>query len=219
MIDLPLLLKSLPALVKGALVSIQISAGSCLIGFVLGTLFGLGQSSESKILRILVGTYVTIFRGTPMLIQLTLAYFVLPQFGVSVSAFWTAVIAIGMNSTAYVSQIIRSGIASVNKGQLEAAQVLGLTKFQTIRYILLPQAIRVIFPALGNEFITLIKDSSLASIIGVTELAKQGSIIQSQTYDALTVYIGVAFMYLLMTSMLTLLLSAAQKRMNRHAPA
>lgn len=219
MIDIPLLLKSLPALVQGALVSIQIAAGSCSIGFVFGTVFGLGQSSESKTLRMLIGVYVTIFRGTPMLIQLTIAYFVLPQFGISVSAFWTAIIAIGMNSTAYVSQIIRSGIASVSRGQLEAAQVLGLTKLQTIQYILLPQAIRVIFPALGNEFITLIKDSSLASIIGVTELAKQGSIIQSQTYDALTVYAGVALMYLLITSTLTLLLSMAQKRMNRHAPA
>ncbi|MFC1845492.1 amino acid ABC transporter permease [Candidatus Dependentiae bacterium] len=219
MIDLSLLSKSFPALLAGAITSMQIAAGGCSIGFIFGTLFGLAQSGHNKLLRILVTIYVTIFRGTPMLIQLMIAYFVLPQFGIQVSALWTAIIAIGLNSTAYVSQIIRSGIGSVSVGQLEAAQVLGLTKLQTIRYILLPQAIRVIFPALGNEFITLIKDSSLASLIGVTELAKRGSIIQSQTYDALTVYFGVALVYLLMTGGLSLLLSVVQKRMNQHATA
>lgn len=216
-IDFSLLAKSIPDLLYGALLSIQIAAGGCSIGFIFGTLFGLAQARGNVVLRILVGLYVTIFRGTPMLIQLLIAYFVFPQIGIQISAFWTAILAIGMNSTAYVSQIIRSGIASVGIGQLEAAQVLGLTKLQTIRYILLPQAIRVIFPALGNEFVTLIKDSSLASIIGVTELAKQGSMIQSQTYDALTVYFGVALMYLLMTGALSLLLSLAQRRMYKHA--
>lgn len=217
MIDFSLLARSLPTLLAGALISVQIAAGGCGIGFIFGTLFGLAQSNHNKLLHALVTVYVTIFRGTPMLIQLMIAYFVLPQIGIQISALWTAIIAIGMNSAAYVSQIIRAGIAAVNVGQLEAAQVLGLTKLQTIRYILLPQAIRTIFPALGNEFITLVKDSSLASLLGVTELAKRGSIIQSQTYDAITVYFGVALVYLLMTGTLTLALSVVQKRINRHA--
>lgn len=219
MIDISLLLKSTPALLTGALISIQIAAGSCSIGFIFGIIFGLVQSGKNRWLRMLIALYVTLFRGTPMLIQLMIAYFVLPQFGIQISALWTAIIAIGLNSAAYVSQIIRSGIASVSIGQLEAAQVLGLTKLQTIRYILLPQAIRVIFPALGNEFITLIKDSSLASLIGVTELAKSGSIIQSQTYDALTIYFGIALVYLVITSSLSLLLSIVEKRMNQHVTA
>ena len=219
MIDLSLLAKNLPLFLRGASLSLQIAAISCSLGLLFGTLFGLAQGRGNKVLQTLVGTYVTLFRGTPMLIQLMIAYTVFPQLGINISALWTAIIAIGLNSTAYVSQIIRSGINSVSAGQLEAAQVLGLTKLQTIRYILLPQAIRVIFPALGNEFITLLKDSSLASIIGVTELAKQGSILLSQTYDAFTVYAGVALIYLIMTGILSLLLSIAQKRMNKNATA
>ena len=135
MIDFQLLISSLPQLLKGAMVSVQIAALSCTIGLTLGILIGLAQSSKSKILKIITGIYVTIFRGTPMLIQLLFAFFVLPQLGISIPAFWTAILAIGLNSGAYVSQIIRSGIKSVSKGQLEAAQVLGFSKFQITRYI------------------------------------------------------------------------------------
>jgi len=216
MIDFQLLIKSLPQLLKGATVSVQIAAFSCSIGFSLGTIIGLAQSTKNKILQIITGIYVTIFRGTPMLIQLLFAFFVLPQLGITIPAFWTAVIAIGLNSGAYVSQIIRSGIKSVGKGQLEAAQVLGFSKWQTTRYILLPQAIRTVIPALGNEFIILIKDSSLASIITVVELTKTGDRIISATYDALTIYTGVALIYLAMTSTLSFVMSKIEKRMGQY---
>jgi len=216
MIDIGLLIKSLPQLLKGASVSIQIAALSCSIGLTLGTIFGLIQSGKNKLLKFLVGIYVTLFRGTPMLIQLTFAFFVLPELGISIPAFWTAVIAIGLNSAAYVSQIIRSGIKAVSKGQLEAAQVLGLSKFQATRYILLPQAIRTVVPALGNEFITLVKDSSLASVITVVELTKEGSRIVSTTYDALTIYTGVALIYLIMTSTLSFVMGKIEQRMSQH---
>ena len=216
MIDLQLLIKSLPQLAKGALVSIQIAFFSCSIGITLGTLLGLAQSSKNKLLRTFVGIYVTIFRGTPMLIQLTFAFFVLPELGIYIPAFWTAVLTIGLNSGAYVSQIIRSGIKSVSKGQLEAAQVLGFSKFQATQYVLLPQAIRTVVPALGNEFITLVKDSSLASVITVVELTKEGSRILSTTFDALTIYTGVALMYLLMTSALSLIMAKIEKRFSKH---
>jgi len=216
MIDLQLLIKSLPQLAKGALVSIQIAFFSCSIGITLGTLLGLAQSSKNKLLRTFVGIYVTIFRGTPMLIQLTFAFFVLPELGIYIPAFWTAVLTIGLNSGAYVSQIIRSGIKSVSKGQLEAAQVIGFSKFQATQYVLLPQAIRTVVPALGNEFITLVKDSSLASVITVVELTKEGSRILSTTFDALTIYTGVALMYLLMTSALSLIMAKIEKRFSKH---
>ncbi len=114
MIDGSLLFKSLPSLLSGALVSIQIAAISSSIGFVLGTVLGVLQSNGNKLIRILIGIYVTIFRGTPMLVQLTIIYFVLPQFGIHISAIGSAIIAIGLNSGAYVSQIIRSGISSVS---------------------------------------------------------------------------------------------------------
>lgn len=216
MIDFALLKYSLPLLLRGAWVSLQIAALGCAIGFSLGTLLGLIQSSTSKLGRVFVLMYVTLFRGTPMLVQIACAYFILPQLGLSLPEFWTAVIAIGLNSAAYISQIIRSGIASVPKGQIEAARVLGLPKSVITRYIVLPQAVRVVLPALGNEFITLIKDSSLASTIGVMELTKEGNIIRSQTYDAITSYLGVALIYLIMTTTLSIIMNNLEKRMNSH---
>ncbi len=215
MIHIELLIKSLPNLLRGAFVSIQIASLSCLIGITLGIIVGLIQSGKSKILRILVGIYITLFRGTPMLIQILFAFYVLPQLGITIPAFWTAVITIGLNSGAYVSQVIRAGIRSVSKGQLEAAQVLGFSTLQTTRYILLPQAIRTVIPALGNEFIILVKDSSLASVIPVVELTREGARIISVTFDALTMYTGVAVIYLIMTSILSLVFSKLEKRITK----
>ncbi len=216
MINIQLIQQNLPYLLQGAWISIQIAFFSCSIGISLGTLLGLAQASKNKILSFLITPYVTVIRGTPMLIQIMVAYFVLPQLGIKLPDFWAAIVAIGLNSSAYISQIIRSGIASVSKGQQEAAKVLGLSRFQVVRYIVLPQAIRVVFPALSNEFITLVKDSSLASIIGVAELTRQGYFIRSRTYDALTVYAAVAVIYLLLTTTLSLLLAILERRMSRH---
>lgn len=217
MINWTLIINSLPLLLKGLLVSLKIAGISTCIGFILGTLLGLAQTSKSSILRILVGIYVTLMRGTPMLIQIFFMVYVLPQAGLRIPTFWAAILAIGLNSAAYISQIIRSGIASVGRGQLEAAQVLGFTRMQTIRYIVLPQAIRVVLPSLGNELITLVKDSSLASVIGVVELTKAGQGIVSNTLDALSTFTAVAALYLLVTSLLSYATTLLEKRMNRHA--
>ena len=216
MIDIALLQRSLPFLLRGAVISLQIAALACCIGFALGTMLGVLQAKRTRFLRYIIAFYTTIIRGTPMLIQIAFAYFVLPEFGVNLSAFWIAVVAIGLNSSAYVSQIIRSGIASVSKGQIEAAKVLGLNNWQITRYIVLPQAISMVLPALGNEFITLVKDSSLASTIGVMELTKEAALIKSRTYDALTTYVAVTLCYLLMTMTLSFLLTKLEKRMTRH---
>jgi len=150
-----------------------------------------------------------------MIIQIYLIFFALPQLCpyFNISAFASAVVAIGLNSSAYVSNIIKSGINSVDKGQVEAAHVLGLSRFQAMRFIILPQAIRVMFPALGNEFITLIKDSSLASVIGVVELTAEGGLLRSRHYDALTIFAVVAIIYLCMTSILSFILSRVEVKM------
>ena len=198
------------------MVSLKIGAISSAIGFVLGTILGVVQSRRISILSQGVMVYVTLMRGTPMLIQITLAYYLLPVIGITFPPLWVAIIAIGFNSGAYVSQIVRSGIASIDKGQLEAARVLGFSTWQSIRYIILPQAISVVFPSLGNEFITMIKDSSLASAIGVMELTKEGSFIRARTLDGISVYVAVAIFYLIMTMTLTYLLSFIEKRMRRH---
>lgn len=217
MIDITVFYTALPYLLRGAVVTIEIAVLSCAIGITLGAALGILQSGTNKIINFCISTFVTLIRGTPMLIQIAFMYFVLPELGIIIPDFWAAVVAIGLNSSAYVSQTIRSGIAAVNKGQREAAQVLGLSKFQTTRYIILPQALAVVLPALGNELITLVKDSSLASTIGVMELTKEGSIIKSQTFDALTVYCAVALFYLVITSILSYCVSRLELRMNRHA--
>lgn len=216
MIDFKLIQESLPLLLYGALVSIQIAAFGALIGILLGTLLGLAQTSKSKILRWLSTIYVTIIRGIPMLIQILAAFYILPQLGIVIPAFWVAVIAIGLNSAAYVSQIIKAGIRSIGKGQIEAGRVLGLSGTQITRFIILPQAFRIVIPALGNEFITLIKDSALASTIGVVELTKEGIFIRGRTYDSITVFFAVACIYLVITTTFSLIINWIEKRMNRH---
>ena len=151
-----------------------------------------------------------------MLVQILFAYYVLPQFGITIAPFWAATLAIGFNSSAYISQILRSGINAVSKGQIEAARALGMNMRQTMQYIVIPQAFRVTLPALGNELITLVKDSSLASIIGVMELSKEASIIRSHTYDAFSILIAVSCIYLVLTALISLAVQTLDKAVNSH---
>ena len=216
MIDITLLKDSIPFLIRGSIITLEIGALSCSIGVIIGIIGGLFLQSSSFIFRALMHIYTTIFRGTPMLIQIIVAVLVVPQLGIPVSRFWGVVIAIGLNSGAYMAHIIKAGISSVSKGQKEAAKTLGLNNYQIIRFIILPQAIRIALPALGNEFITLVKDSSLASIVGVQELTKEAQIIESRTFDALTTYLGVALCYLIITSFLSLLISFIERKINHH---
>lgn len=217
MIDTQLIIESLPALLRGTIYTLEIAAFSCIIGILLGIMAGLALASSHRLLRYVTGIYTTIFRGTPMLIQILIATFVLPTIGIPVSRFWAVILAIGFNSGAYIAHIIKSGITSVSQGQREAGKTLGLSHAQIIWYIVLPQAIRIVLPALGNEFITLIKDSSLASIVGVQELTKEGEIIAGRTLDALTMYASVALFYLIITSILSLIVLLIERRMNHHA--
>jgi His/Glu/Gln/Arg/opine family amino acid ABC transporter permease subunit len=206
----------IPALLRGTQMTLLIATGASLIGLLLGTLLAVLHTSKHWWLSWPVTVYVTILRGTPMLIQIPFFYYLLPTLGIHLPLVTTAIIAIGLNSSAYISQTVRAGILSVARGQLEAARMLGLTQWQTMRYIVLPQALAVIVPALVSEFITLIKDSSLASTIGVVELFKEGTIIISRTYNALPVYGAIAAIYLLLTVSLSLVAGRLEKRMRRH---
>lgn len=217
MINIELITKYLPLLLQGASITLYIAGLSCAIGLMGGILLALIQTSGNRLLSSMVTLYVTIIRGTPMLIQIAFLYYgILPTLGINISALYAAIIAIGLNSTAYISQVVRSGIASVSKGQIEAARTLGFTTSQIIRYIILPQALRIVIPSLGNEFITLIKDSSLAYTIGVVELYKQGITMRSLTLDAMTTYTAVALIYLVMTTTLTLAMNHIEKKLNAH---
>lgn len=208
-------LQTLPPLLQGTLVSLEIAFLSSFIGIMGGIMLGIMQSSKSKYLYGPIAIYATIIRGTPMLIQIAMMHYVIfPSLGIYASAFASAVTAIGINSAAYVSQIVRAGIMSVDKGQVEAAKTLGLSSWQTMYYIVLPQALRMVIPAFGNEFITLIKDSSLASTIGVYELFKEGNIVISRTYNAIDVYIIIASIYLILTSFFSVLVTILERKMN-----
>jgi arginine/lysine/histidine transport system permease protein len=209
MINFNLLIKSLPQLIYACKNTLIIAFFSTLIGMIGGTLVALGLRSTFAPLRWLLKTYTTIVRGTPMVVQIVFLYYGLQ---LPFAPIVVAIIAIGLNSSAYVSQIITAGINAVAIGQVEAAKVMGFSQLQVMRYIVLPQALRVVLPALGNEFITLIKDSSLAYIIGVHELFKESRNLTNVTYDVLTIYLAVTFLYLIMTYSLTLGLQTVEKR-------
>lgn len=206
MIDFELIGDSLVPLMRGTVVSLQITAVAMMLGFFLGCLLALLQQMQWAIMRFLAGLYIALFRGTPMLVQILFVYYVLPEFGLPIAPFWAASLAIGMNSGAYISQSIRAGINAVPRGQIEAAKTLGLSPLQIQRYIVLPQALVFALPALSNELVTLVKDSSLASIISVVELSKEGSLIRSRTYDAFSILLAVSAIYLTITSLLSYLL-------------
>jgi len=212
MIDTSLIIDYLPSLLKGASMSLMISLLACSIGLTLGTLMGL--VAKEQWLHYPVEAYLSFFRGTPVLIQIMIVFYIFPQLGVRIPPFWAATIAIGLNSAAYVSQIIKSGVAAVPRGQVEAAKALGFTSTQIACHVILPQAFRVILPALGNEMVALIKDSSLASIIGVMELSKEASLITSRTFDAITVLVAVSCIYFIMTMAVSSLVKLLQRKIN-----
>ena len=174
-----------------------------IIGTILGILIAIVQDNYEKnnklsVLNYICKTYVTIIRGTPVLLQLMIIYYVIFE-TIDINGVLVGIIAFGLNSAAYVSEIIRSGINSINKGQMEASRALGFNYSQSMRYVIMPQAIKNILPALGNEFITLLKETSVAGYIGIIELTKASDIIASRTYDYFFPLIIVAFIYLVMT--------------------
>lgn len=174
---------------------------------------GIARICRIKILRLLAAVYADCIRGTPLLVQIFLIYFALPMItGQRVEPFIAAVAACGINSGAYVSEIFRAGIQSIDVGQMEAGRSLGLTWWQTMRYIILPQAFKNILPPLGNEFIAMLKDSSLVSVIGFEELTRRGQLIIAQTYGSFEIWMTVAILYLIMTLAISRFVAWLEKR-------
>ena len=186
------------------------------LGVVLGTLVAMLKMSRSKILRFLISIYIEVIRGTPILLQLYIFYFVLPELlpFLDLSSFMWVAIAMCINSSAYVSEIIRSGIQAVDKGQAEAARSLGLNKTQTMMKIILPQAIRNILPALGNEFIMILKETSLASTFFLGDLMTSHKTVAGATYLQLESLFIVGTIYLCITVPLSKLVGWFEKRMS-----
>ena len=211
--DMNLVVNSFPLLLIGAGVTIQITVLSTAIGFVIGLVVGVARISHLRPLRLLAEVYVEFFRGTPLLVQIFLFYFALPAItGQRIDPFIAAISACGINSGAYVAEIFRAGIQSVDEGQMEAGRSLGMTWLQTMRYIIVPQAFKRVIPPLGNEFIAMLKDSSLVSVIGFEELTRRGQLIIAKTYGSMEIWLSVAVIYLAMTLTISRLVAYLERR-------
>ena len=215
--DMNLVVNSFPLLLIGAGVTIQITVLSTAIGFVIGLVVGVARISHLRPLRLLAEVYVEFFRGTPLLVQIFLFYFALPVItGQRIDPFIAAISACGINSGAYVADIFRAGIQSVDEGQMEAGRSLGMTWLQTMRYIIVPQAFKRVIPPLGNEFIAMLKDSSLVSVIGFEELTRRGQLIIAKTYGSFEIWMSVAVIYLVMTLTISRFVAYLERRCRVH---
>ena len=215
--DMNLVVNSFPLLLIGAGVTIQITVLSTAIGFVIGLVVGVARISHLRPLRMLAEVYVEFFRGTPLLVQIFLFYFALPVItGQRIDPFIAAISACGINSGAYVAEIFRAGIQSVDEGQMEAGRSLGMTWLQTMRYIIVPQAFKRVIPPLGNEFIAMLKDSSLVSVIGFEELTRRGQLIIAKTYGSFEIWMSVAVIYLVMTLTISRFVAYLERRCRVH---
>ena len=211
--DFSLIWNSLPLLLAGAGVTIEITAIAVGLGFIFGLITSVCRLSGVKVLQVIAVCYVNIIRGTPMLVQIFLMYFALPMvIGERINPFVAAVAACSINSGAYVSEIFRAGIQSVDKGQMEAGRSLGLSWMQTMRYVILPQAFKHVIPPLGNEFISMTKETSLVSVIGFEELTRRGQLIIAKTYGSFEIWLTVAAIYLVMTLTIARLVSYLERR-------
>lgn len=211
--DFSLIWNSLPLLLAGAGVTIEITAIAVSLGFIFGLITSVCRLSGVKVLQVIAVCYVNIIRGTPMLVQIFLIYFALPMvIGERINPFVAAVAACSINSGAYVSEIFRAGIQSVDKGQMEAGRSLGLSWMQTMRYVILPQAFKHVIPPLGNEFISMTKETSLVSVIGFEELTRRGQLIIAKTYGSFEIWLTVAAIYLVMTLTIARLVSYLERR-------
>ena len=206
-------------LLKGLGITLEISLFAVIIGVVLGIVLALAKISKSKniiiaFFRWLSNAFIDVIRGTPSFVQLLIINFVVFA-SVDIDKTIVASIAFGLNSAAYIAEIIRAGIQSINKGQTEAGRSLGLSEGLTMRYIILPQAIKNILPALGNEFIVLVKETSVAGYIGAYELTKASQIITSRTYNSFWPLLSIAVIYFVVVKLLSAALTAFERKLGK----
>jgi His/Glu/Gln/Arg/opine family amino acid ABC transporter permease subunit len=192
-----------PYMARGALVTLEISACAMALATVIGFILGLISASDLGVLKALVRIYVYFIRGTPALVQIFLVYFALPRIGLELSAFWSGVVALAFNSAGFIAEIVRAGLQSIDSGQSEAALSIGKTPRQSILFILLPQSLRRITPPLTNEMITLVKTSSLLSVISVFELTRSAQVIIAERFVPFELYFALAVYYLAMITLLS----------------
>ncbi len=209
------MIESLPLLMGGAKMTIVLTAGGLFFGFILGAVAGMMKLSRSFFVRKLAGVYVETIRGTPMLVQAMFLYFGIPMaLGIRIPAIVAGIIIIAVNSGAYIAEIVRGAVQSINPGQGEAGRSIGLNRFQTMRYVIWPQAFRRMIPPLGNQFIISLKDTSLLMIIGVGELLRTGDEIVAVNFRSFEVYLTCGLVYLVMTMSIAKALQVLEKRLH-----
>lgn len=202
------------ALAHGALVTVEVSFGAIALGCLVGLVVGLGRlDPRRRVIYGLCSAYLTVVRGTPLLVQLFIWFFGLPVFGINLPAFFCGIVGIGMYSGAYVSEIVRGAIQSIDRGQMEAARSLGMPYRTAMRDIVIPQAVIRMIPPLGNEFIAVIKNSSLVSLLTIADLMHEGQKIISVSYRSLEVYLAIALVYFALTNLTGLALRFAERRL------
>jgi arginine/lysine/histidine transport system permease protein len=211
-LDFSQIVPYIPFILEGIWVTLKFVIISIILGFILGTILALFKISRNRALNWFADAYTSIFRGTPLILQLMLIYFAIPQLtGYDISPFLSSILAFGLNSSAYVSEIIRAGIQAVDKGQTEAAQALGVPYRLMMKDLILPQALKNILPALMNEFITLTKESAIVSTIGYLDLMRRAQVVGADTYRNFEPLIFVGLIYWILVMVLTL----AGKRFER----
>ncbi|MES4612695.1 MAG: cystine ABC transporter permease [Ewingella sp.] len=213
--SIQLVLDSAPFLLKGTLFTLQLSLGGMVFGLLLGFILALMRLSKFWPLSWLSRFYVSIFRGTPLIAQLFMIYYGLPQFGIELDPIPSAMIGLSLNTAAYTSETLRAAISSIEKGQWEAAASIGMSSWQTMRRVILPQAARTALPPLGNSFIGLVKDTSLAATIQVPELFRQAQLVTSRTLEVFTMYLAASLIYWVLATVLSFLQNRLEDRVNR----
>ena len=214
-LDFGLVFDNMGSLLRAVLVTISLAFLAEFFGIVLGLGLALLKISPSRLLSAPAQLYIDVFRGTPLLVQITIIYFTTASVGLRfTSLFFAGLVALSLNAAAYVAEIFRSGIQSIDRGQMEAGRASGLSYAKTMRYIIVPQAFRRVIPPLTNEFVILIKDTSLVSVIGLAELLRAARVLQSETFNG-TPLIAAALIYLAICLPLIYLTNALERRLNR----
>lgn len=193
--------------------TVELTVITLVFGTILGILLALLKLSKNMVLKVLSSIYTWVFRGTPLLLQLFFFYYGLPFVGIELKPFSAAILGLSLNCGAYMAEIIRGGIQSIHKGQFEAAKALGFSYGETMRRIILPQTWKVIIPPVGNEFIAILKDTSLVSTIAMVELMRSAQQIYASSFDPISVFFTAAVLYLVMTTMFTTVFAMFEKKL------
>lgn len=218
-LDFSIVTRNLDVLIKGAYMTLELTAIAVALGTLLGLFLALNRLSKMKILSWSAAAYIDFFRGTPLLVQIMIIHFGLPQlaadtpFAYTPNPFISAILALTLNSGAYVAEIFRSGIQSIDKGQMEAARSLGMSQWQSMRFVILPQAFKRVIPPLGNEFIAMLKDSSLVMVLSLQELMMVAKGVAGREFRFFEIYLAAAVLYLVMTLTISRWVSYTERRL------